>query len=130
MIRGLIAVAILAVSMQIALADAPSALPQARALYAILYRPGPAWREGLPMEKQDLRPHGLYYRGLLTEGRLHAGGRLGENDGLAIIWAADEAEARGILLNDPAITMGVFVGDVRLWRPRFKSSLPLPETGL
>lgn len=125
-LAGAAALALWGASAPAGRADPPRPSLQTKALYAILYHPGPAWRKGLPMEEQALRPHGLYYRGLLAEGRLHAGGRLGENDGLAIIWAADEDEARTILRNDPAIGTGIFVGEVRLWRPRFKSPEPLP----
>ena len=104
------------------------AAAQPRQLFLLLYRPGPAWRPGVPMRRQDLRAHGAYHAQLVREGRSVAGGPYaGEEGGLAIIRAADMAEARAMLAADPAIQNGVFVAEVRHWTPFLHSDAPLVE---
>jgi uncharacterized protein YciI len=119
----------------IALAAAPVAAAaqteapqtQARQLFLFHYAPGPAWREGVPMREQGLAPHGAYMARLQEEGRLFAGGGyVGADGGLAIVLAADIEEARAVLAADPAVLSGIFVGELRQWRPRFRSDDPLP----
>ena len=106
---------------------APAAA-QPRQLFLFLFRPGPAWRAGVPMRQQDLRDHAAYHARLLREGRGFAGGGyVGEDGGLAIVRAADLAEARAMLAADPAILNGVFVAELRQWAPRFHSTQPLVE---
>jgi uncharacterized protein YciI len=110
-----------------AAAQAPVA-SEPRQLFVIHYSPGPAWRLGRPMREQDLRAHGAYYAGLLRDGRAFAGGGyVGEDGGLAIIRAANLAEAQALLAADPAITSGVFVATLRQWAPRFHGDGPLVE---
>jgi uncharacterized protein YciI len=115
---------------------APFALPAARAqtpasttVYAIVYRRGPNWREGLPMSGQNLRPHLAYMQGLFDAGVLYAGGAIGPEGGLALIIAADAAEAARITNADPAVTMGVFAAEVHPWARRFSRNEPLPWAG-
>jgi uncharacterized protein YciI len=101
---------------------------QPRQLFLFLYRPGPAWRAGVPMARQDLRAHGAYHARLVREGRSVAGGGYaGEDGGMAIIRAANRAEAEAILAADPAIRNGVFVAELRQWTPRFHGDAPLVE---
>jgi uncharacterized protein YciI len=116
------------------LAAAPAAAqsepaPEApRQLYLFLYRPGPAWRAGVPMRRQDLRDHAAYHGRLLREGRSFAGGGyVGEDGGMAIVRAATLEEARAMLAADPAIRNGVFVAELRQWAPRFHNDRPLIE---
>jgi uncharacterized protein YciI len=118
------------------LAGAPAAAQTApaataispRQLFLFLFRPGPAWRPGVPMRQQDLRAHAAYHARLLAEGRSFAGGGyVGEDGGLAIVRAADMAEARAMLAADPAIVNGVFVAELRQWAPRFHNEQPLVE---
>ena len=115
-----------------AAAQAPAqpgpAAAQPRQLFLFLYRPGPAWRPGVPMRRQDLRAHGAYHARLLREGRSFAGGGyVGEDGGLAIVRAATPEEARALLAADPAIQSGVFVAELRQWAPRFHTDSPLVE---
>ena len=92
----------------------------AQPLFAFIYRPGPAWKPGLPMAQQDLRPHGAYIASLAKAGRvLGGGGFVGVEGGMALVRAADAAEAARLLAADPAIASGVFEADLREWRPRF-----------
>jgi uncharacterized protein len=107
----------------------PEPTPAApRQLFLFLYRPGPAWRPGVPMAQQDLRAHGAYHARLVHEGRSVAGGGyVGEEGGMAIVRAANLEEARAMLVADPAIQNGVFAAEIRQWRPRFHSEVPLVE---
>jgi uncharacterized protein len=98
-------------------------------LFLFQYAPGPAWRPGAPMRDQGLGPHGAYMQRLEDEGRLFAGGGYVNADGgMAIIIAASFDEARDMLAADPAITSGIFVAELRHWRPRFRTDQPLPAT--
>jgi uncharacterized protein YciI len=100
----------------------------ARQLFLFLFRPGPNWREGVPMRQQNLREHAAYHDRLVREGRGFAGGGyVGMDGGMAIVRAADRAEAEAILAADPAILNGVFAAELREWRPRFHTDVPLVE---
>lgn len=107
-------------------ADASATPP--RQLFLFLFRPGPAWQAGVPMRQQNLREHGAYHALLVREGRSVAGGGyVGEDGGMAIVRAADRAEAEAMLAADPAIQNGVFVAELRQWQPRFDSGQPLAD---
>lgn len=96
-------------------------------LYLFQYSPGPAWRAGVPMREQGLGPHGAYMQRLMNQGRLFAGGGYVDTDGgMAIVVAPSMDEARAILTADPAIVSGIFVAELRHWRPRFRTDAPLP----
>lgn len=96
-------------------------------LFLFQYSRGPAWREGVPMREQGLAGHAAYMRQLQDEGRLFAGGGYVSDDGgMAIVICANIDEARAILAADPAITSGIFVAELRHWRPRFRTDEPLP----
>ncbi|MET0272634.1 MAG: YciI family protein [Phenylobacterium sp.] len=121
MLRMTLAAVVLAAS----LASAPARAEDAP-LYLFLYRPGPAWQVGKPMHQQALKPHTVYIQKLLDEGKLVAGGpTLDVDGGMAIVRAASAEEARAMLAVDPAITGGVFVAEVRTWRPVYASPRPL-----
>jgi uncharacterized protein YciI len=96
-------------------------------LYLFQYSPGPAWRAGAPMREQGLAPHGAYMQRLMDEGRLFAGGGyVGADGGMAVVVASSMDEARALLAADPAIASGIFVAELRQWRPRFRTDAPLP----
>lgn len=122
---------LLAFAAEAGLAQPPPAAPTAqsgRQLFLFVYRPGPSWRPGVPMREQDLRAHGAYHAQLVRDGRSVAGGGfVGMDGGMAIVRAADLAEAQAMLAADPAIVNGVFAADVRHWQPRFHSPAPLVE---
>lgn len=112
-------------------ATSPSAQAPAagRKLFVFVYRPGPNWTQGLPMAKQNLRPHGAYFADLLRTGRVFAGGGfVGRDGGMAIVRAADLNEARAMLEADPAVSSGIFAADLHEWSPRFHSKDSLVET--
>ena len=119
----------LASAVPFATGAAAAQTPPTTTVYAIVYRRGPAWREGLPMSGQDLRPHLVYMQGLFDTGVLYAGGAIGPEGGLALILAADAAEAARITNADPAVTMGVFAAEVQPWPRRFSRDAPLPWAG-
>jgi uncharacterized protein YciI len=101
--------------------------PASQQLFLFQYSRGPAWREGLPMRQQGLGPHAGYMQQLQDQGRLFAGGGYASDDGgMAIVTAANIDEARAMLAADPAIASGVFVAELRHWRPRFRTDRPLP----
>lgn len=102
--------------------------PPPRQLFLFLFSPGPNWRPGVPMRQQDLRDHAAYHDRLVREGRGFAGGGyVGMEGGMAIVRAADRAEADAILAADPAILNGVFAAEIRQWQPRFHTPQPLVE---
>jgi uncharacterized protein YciI len=105
----------------------PAEAAAAQQLYLFQYSRGPAWREGVPMREQGLGPHAAYMQRLMDQGRLFAGGGYASDDGgMAIVTAASIDEARAMLAADPAIVSGIFVAELRHWRPRFRTDRPLP----
>jgi hypothetical protein len=94
-------------------------------LFAIVFRPGPAWKPGLPMSEQGLLKHGQYWAGLFKAGRVFSAGLMGADGGLVLFHARDLAAAEAVLEADPAIETGIFVGDARPYAPRFLSKEPL-----
>jgi uncharacterized protein YciI len=109
-------------------ADMTSESQEAAAtLFALLYRPGPSWIEGKPITGQPLGPHRAYIEQLFAAGRVVLAGPFldGPGGGFAVVRAADEARARALLADDPAISGGVFVGEVRHWFPMFDSAREL-----
>jgi uncharacterized protein YciI len=66
---------------------------------------------------------------LFDEGRTFAAGPMTDQaGGLLILRAASQDEAAAILAKDPAITSGLFLGEVHGWAPAFRSDQPLPKT--
>jgi uncharacterized protein YciI len=87
--------------------------------YLFIYRPGPSWKPGVPMARQDMRPHGAYMARLDAEGRILAAGGFPDQGGMAIVRAAGLEEAQRMLAADPAIESGLFLADLKAWTPRF-----------
>ena len=106
----------------------PQAQLSAQQVFVIEYKPGPAWQVGVPMNRQALGPHAAYWMRLARAGRaLGAGPYLDVYGGMAIIAAANLEEARAIVAADPAVTSGVFVGEVHAWSPRIRGAGELPR---
>ena len=99
--------------------------PRARIPFAILYHPGPAWRAGVPMEKQGLRDHFFYLRALDKDGRIVIAGPVGPDGGLILLLARDQADADHVVAADPAVVAGLFVGKAKRFIPRFVGKAPL-----
>ena len=133
MMDSIFRAAMLALALVVSPASVQAQTPSTEAaasqqLFLFQYSRGPAWRDGVPMREQGLAPHGAYMRQLQEQGRLFAGGGYASDDGgMAIVMCADIDEARAILAADPAITSGIFVAELRHWRPRFRIDEPLPR---
>lgn len=98
-------------------AAAPPPAPAPDQLAVILYRQGPGWIAGEPMERQKLRDHFPYMRTLQRDGILIGGGPFaGENAGMALVRASSPAAAQAIVAADPAVVAGVFTATVKSWR--------------
>lgn len=107
-------------------ASAPQEEKMEMTLFAFIYRPGPAWVEGKPMQEQALGPHVGFMQRLKDEGRLLVAGPLLEtNGGIAVVRAADKQEADGLLASDPAVTSGIFLADAHTWYLAFGAGTPV-----
>jgi uncharacterized protein YciI len=88
-----------------------------RKLFALLLRPGPAWKPSRPFAEQGLRPHFDYWMALFKAGRVATAGPLGSDSGLVLLFAGGQEDAEAIMRADPAIAAGIFTGDVRPYAP-------------
>lgn len=91
-------------------------------LFVILYRAGPNWTPGVPMSEQGLLEHFYYMRDLDRASRIVLAGPVGEDGGLVVLRAADQAEADKVIVADPAVTAGKFVGTAVPFVARFTGS--------
>jgi uncharacterized protein YciI len=86
--------------------------------YLVVYRPGPAWLPGKPLSEQPLQEHGKYMLSLYVNETMKQAGPFTDNAGGAVVLqAADEAEAKAIVANDPAVRSGVFLHEMHPWAP-------------
>ena len=91
--------------------------PATKATYLVLYRPGPAWLTGKSIMEQPLKEHGKYMLSLYIKGSMKLAGPLTDNAGGAVLLeVSDEAEAKAIVANDPAVKSGVFVFEMHPWK--------------
>lgn len=91
--------------------------PTTRATYLVIYRPGPAWLTGKSIMEQPLKEHGKYMLSLYTKGSMRLAGPLTDDAGGAVLLEVfDEAEAKGIVVNDPAVKSGIFVYELHPWK--------------
>jgi uncharacterized protein YciI len=104
--------------------QSPSVAPETASLplFVILYRAGPNWTTGVPMAEQGLLEHFYYVRDLDRAGRIVVAGPVGEDGGLIVLRAADQAEADKVVAADPAVTAGKFVGTAAPFVARFTGS--------
>jgi len=122
----------------LALAAAPALAQEAKpaplpTVYVIHYKTGPAWKVGKPLREQAIGPHGEYMRKIFAEGRMLAAGPTVNADGgvtlvdggIVLLKAASLEEAKAVMAADPAVTAGLFVGEVRSWRVAFSTGDPL-----
>lgn len=114
-------------------AKAPAKPPALPTLYVIQYKTGPAWLAGKPLSEQPMGPHAAYMRKLFAEGRMLAAGPTVNTEGatpladggVILLRAASLDEAKAVMAADPAVTAGLFVGEVRTWRVAFSKGEPL-----
>src|SRR6201989_2052533 len=72
--------------------------------YLVIYRPGPAWLTGKSVMEQPLKEHGKYMLNLYVRGAMKLAGPLTDNAGGAVLLeVANEAAAKAIVKNDPAV---------------------------
>lgn len=125
------AAGILGMSAQGTAANAESASPVAEGqqLFAMIYSPGPNWRQGKPFGEQvAIREHFAYMKTLFAKGRIFSAGGMGADHGLVLLHAGSQAEADAILAADPMIQAGGFTGVARRYSPSFLSDRPLTLT--
>ena len=88
-----------------------------KATYLVVYRPGPAWLTGKSVMEQPLKEHGKYMLSLYIKGCMRLAGPLTDNAGGAVLLVvSDEAEAKAIVANDPAVKSGIFVYEMHPWK--------------
>lgn len=107
-----------AAALMLAFAPAIARESAMTAIYAIRYTPGPAFKPGVPLMRQDLAAHGAYMRELADAGIILAAGPLMTHEGGLVLLRAESLEAaQARMAADPAVVAGVFVGKVSEWRP-------------
>lgn len=85
--------------------------------FLVIYRPGPAWLEGKSVAEQPLLEHGRYLLGLFAKGLMkEAGPFLDDTGGAVILEVKDEAEAKSLVEQDPAVTQGLMVPEMHPWK--------------
>lgn len=85
--------------------------------YLVIYRPGPAWLTGKSVMEQPLKEHGKYMLSLYIKGSMRLAGPLTDDAGGAVLLAvSDEAEAKAMVANDPAVKSGIFVYEMHPWK--------------
>ena len=83
-----------------------------KVMYLVVYRPGPAWLTGKSVMEQPLKEHGNYIKCCMR-----LAGPLTDNAGGAVLLVvSDEAEAKAIVANDPAVQSGIFVYEMHPWK--------------
>jgi uncharacterized protein YciI len=88
-----------------------------KATYLVIYRRGPAWLAGKSVMEQPLKEHGKYMLSLYMKGSMKLAGPLTDNAGGAVLLeVSDEAEAKAIVANDPAVKSGIFVYEMHPWK--------------
>ena len=91
--------------------------PTKKATYLVIYRPGPAWLTGKSVVEQPLKEHGKYMLSLYIKGSMKLAGPLTDDAGGAVLLeVSDEAEAKAIVTNDPAVKTGIFVYEMHPWK--------------
>ena len=90
-------------------------------MFVVIYTPGPAWLEGKSLTEQPFyREHGRYMKRFFDEKRLIMGGPFMDNQGgLGILDVANEAQAREIFEQDPAVLARVFQPHLHPWHTVF-----------
>jgi uncharacterized protein YciI len=94
---------------------APGPAPAPAALFAVVFRTGPAWDAAKPPAAQPgFKDHSANIMRLKSEGRLLIGGRFSDM-GLLVVRAATREEAQSLLDRDPTVASGVFRAEVHPW---------------
>ena len=98
--------------------------------YAIVYRPGPAWKRGHLLSEQDLGPHVQYMTQLVQQGMVQVAGPLPTVEGgLVLLRASSLDAAQEVMAHDPAVRNRQFVGFVSEWKPVFDPQARFADAG-
>jgi uncharacterized protein len=85
-------------------------------IFALCYRPGPAWLPGKSVFEQPLQAHLAYMRSLREAGSLVLAGPYSDDTGGLVALEADSREAAcEIVDGDPAVRAGVMLAEVHPW---------------
>lgn len=88
-----------------------------KSTFLVLYRPGPAWPEGKTIADLPLTEHFQYMISLFANGSMKFAGPLTDDSGGAVVLeVSNEADARSIVDEDPAVKTGVFLYQIHPWR--------------
>lgn len=96
-------------------------MPKPRAVWWIDYQRGPAWPAGQPAPKQALQDHQIYLEDLMQNGKLLMAGLFRDDagGGIAVLDSSDEAIARRMMEDDPAVQSGLLAATLRPWQMVF-----------
>jgi uncharacterized protein YciI len=88
--------------------------------FHVLFRPGPAWRAGAPLEKQPCTvEHAVHLQQFYQEQQVFMGGPCEDKSDLlsvVVLAAASETEAFGSLQDNPDVPQGVVKIEVHPWQ--------------
>jgi uncharacterized protein len=82
-------------------------------LYAAVLGPGPKWKKGQPFKGPGLEQHRAYWKKLHEEGRVASAGPIGDDTGLILLRARNQAEASALIAADPAVKAQILRGVAR-----------------
>ncbi len=94
-------------------------------IFALIYTPGSAWIPGKQADEQPFfEEHVRYMQQLFDDKRLLMGGPLldyqgGLGIGLGILEVENEAQARELIEQDPAVLGKMFQPHLHAWNPGF-----------
>jgi uncharacterized protein YciI len=96
-------------------------MPKPRPVYWIDYQRGPAWPSGQSAPELALHDHQIYLERLMGSGKLLIAGlfRDAAGGGIAVLDSSDEAMARRIMEDDPAVQSGLLTATLRPWQMVF-----------
>jgi uncharacterized protein YciI len=88
-----------------------------KSTFLVVYRPGPGWLPGKPVEQQPLKEHGSYMLSLYAKGALKFAGPFTDNAGGAVVLEVENEEGvKALVAADPAVVGRVFLAEVHPWR--------------
>lgn len=96
-------------------------MPKPRPVYWIDYQRGPAWPAGQPAPQQALHDHQVYLQQLMESGQMLMAGLFRDEagGGIAVLDSGDEAAARRMMQDDPAVRSGLLQATLRPWQMVF-----------
>ena len=84
--------------------------------FLVTYKPGEAWQSGKSLEEPPLSDHGKYLLRLFKLGKMKMAGPFNDDTGGAVVLEVDdEAQARELLAQDPAIITRFFQHEAHPW---------------